>query len=68
MSENKHYDGKSLGQIVDDVADQYFAQGMDAYTAGKSALIFVLRTLIDTENAVIDFVERIFPKAVDKSE
>lgn len=43
---------KSLGQIVDEIADMYFEKGMDGYSAGKAALVFVLRTL----NTFEDFI------------
>lgn len=32
---------KSLGQIVDDMADKFFAQGNDALTSGLMALRYV---------------------------
>lgn len=38
---------KSVGQVVDEVADQYFASGMDAYTAGVKACIDVARAQVE---------------------
>lgn len=43
---------KSLGQIVDDVADQFFAQGNDALTSGLLALRYVV-SVIETS---LDFL------------
>lgn len=37
---------KTIGQLVDEVADKYFASGMDAYTAGVRACIDVAQTQI----------------------
>lgn len=37
---------KTVGQLVDDLADKYFASGMDSYTAGVRACLDVARCQI----------------------
>lgn len=68
LIDNKKFDGKSIGQIVDIIADQNFAKGMDSYHAGKFALVEVLAILNQTEAAIVDFIDRIFPMAVAQYE
>lgn len=51
-------DKKSIGQIVDEVADQYFASGMDAYTAGVKACIDVARCQIELFEKIPKMLER----------
>ena len=38
----------TVGQIVDEVADQYFAAGADAFTSQLMALQYVERVLTET--------------------
>lgn len=38
---------KTIGQLVDEVADKYFASGMDAYSAGVRACLDVAKAQID---------------------
>lgn len=43
----KDSSSKSIGQIVDEVADQYFASGMDAFSAGVRACLDVAKFQVE---------------------
>ena len=51
-------DQKTIGQIVDEVADQYFASGMDAYTAGVRACLDVAKCQIELFQSIPKMLER----------
>lgn len=44
---------KSIGEMVDRLADQYFAGGMDAYSANLRALLDTAKLLVDLPKQVI---------------
>lgn len=52
-------EGMTAGQIVDALADDYFSQGADAFTANYLALRDVLFSLNCAVDLVSDFLERL---------
>lgn len=57
---------KTIGQLVDQLADKYFASGMDAYTAGVCACLDVAKAQIalfdELSRSILRFCNG-FPKA-----
>lgn len=54
-------DKRTIGQIVDEVADRYFAAGMDSYTAGVKACLDVARVQMQ----LIDEIPKLLSKFAD---
>ena len=52
---------RTIGQIVDEVADKYFASGMDAYSAGVKACLDVARVQIQ----ILDELPKSLQKLLD---
>lgn len=49
---------KTIGQLVDEVADKYFASGMDAYSAGVRACLDVAKVQMDLLNKLPGMITR----------
>lgn len=57
---------KTIGQIVDEVADQYFAAGMDAYTAGVKACLDVAHVQMKLFDEIPKLLEKFASGLVTK--
>lgn len=51
--------GKTLGEIVDQVADSYFTRGCDAFTANLCALRDVQHILLTAVNRLSSYLDKL---------
>lgn len=57
---------KTIGQLVDELADKYFASGMDAYSAGVKACIVVAQEQLDLLDRLPKVMQRFYDGLVKK--
>lgn len=57
---------KTIGQLVDELADKYFASGMDAYSAGVKACIDVAQVQVQLLEQLPKVMQRFYDGLVKK--
>lgn len=50
----------TLGQVLDEIADRYFAAGHDSYTANLLALRDIVKVLAEADSLVAGFLKYAF--------